>query len=246
MLYTGLFVSVSRWHSRAQHSRRHTAHASRPPFPPFRTPLPTHTACHVFMDTQTYEKQHCLDVAPSRGVLLWLAVRSERRSCLLEGARGLLEVVVALLVGAAGTETRAEEDGPGAALEEEDREDDAEAEAEGGLDDEVGEAVVPLGSSGVSRRPMTFFPPHRCIIAAGWGCCAATERSRVVILTFSLRSDSLTGREMALGCCWRVTAESAMANVCVLRGFTSVRNGVVVDCGCSGVRLLTFGGAIGS
>lgn len=62
----------------------------------------------------------------------------------LEVARGLLEADVALLVGAAGAETDTDEGGPRAALEEEDGEDDAEAEAEGGLDEHVGEAAVPL------------------------------------------------------------------------------------------------------
>ena len=44
----------------------------------------------------------------------------------------------------AGTETGADEGGPRAALEKEDGEDDAEADAEGGLDEEVREAAVPL------------------------------------------------------------------------------------------------------
>lgn len=66
-------------------------------------------------------------------------------SCLLPDlACGLLQAVVALLVCPARTETRADDGGPRPALEQEDREDDAEAEAEGGLDQEVGEAAVPL------------------------------------------------------------------------------------------------------
>lgn len=57
---------------------------------------------------------------------------------------GLLQAGVALLVRAAGTETDADEGGPRPPLEDEDGEDDTEAEAEGGLDEEVGEAAVPL------------------------------------------------------------------------------------------------------
>jgi hypothetical protein len=55
-----------------------------------------------------------------------------------------LQAVVALLVGAPRAEADADQGGPGAALEEQDGEDHAEAQAEGGLDDEVGEAAVPL------------------------------------------------------------------------------------------------------
>lgn len=57
---------------------------------------------------------------------------------------GLLQGGVALLIRAAGTETDADEGGPRPPLEDEDGEDDTEAEAEGGLDEEVGEAAVPL------------------------------------------------------------------------------------------------------
>lgn len=66
-------------------------------------------------------------------------------SCLdLEIAGCPLEVGVALLVGAAGAEAYAGKGGPGSALEQDDGEDDAEAQAEGGLDEEVREAAVPL------------------------------------------------------------------------------------------------------
>lgn len=66
-------------------------------------------------------------------------------SCLLPDlACGLLQAVVALLVRPAGAEARTHDGRPRPALEQQDREDDAEAEAEGGLDQEVGEAAVPL------------------------------------------------------------------------------------------------------
>lgn len=69
------------------------------------------------------------------------------RSCrlLLQIPRSLLEAEVALLIGPAGTETDADERGPCSSLEQEDGEDDAETEAEGRLDEEVGKAAVPLG-----------------------------------------------------------------------------------------------------
>jgi len=57
---------------------------------------------------------------------------------------GLLEAGVALLVCAAGAEADTDESGPCPPLEEEDGEDDAEAETEGGLDEEVREAAIPL------------------------------------------------------------------------------------------------------
>ena len=64
---------------------------------------------------------------------------------LLELSSGLLQAVVAFLIGAAGTETDADQGRPGTALEEQNGEDDTEAEAEGRLDDQVGQAAVPLG-----------------------------------------------------------------------------------------------------
>jgi hypothetical protein len=63
----------------------------------------------------------------------------KRRSLALTNEAG-----VALLVCAAGTEACADEGGPGATLEQEDGEDDAEGQAEGGADQEGGEAAVPL------------------------------------------------------------------------------------------------------
>lgn len=54
------------------------------------------------------------------------------------------ETRVALLIRATSTETGTDESRPCAALEEKDREDDAEGEAEGGADEEGGEAAVPL------------------------------------------------------------------------------------------------------
>ena len=54
------------------------------------------------------------------------------------------ETRVALLICATGTETGADESRPCAALEEEDGEDNAEGEAEGGADEKGGEAAVPL------------------------------------------------------------------------------------------------------
>jgi hypothetical protein len=66
-------------------------------------------------------------------------------SCLLlDVPRRSLEAGVALLVRPPRTEPGTDEGGERPPLEEQDGEDDAEAEAEGGLDDQVGEAAVPL------------------------------------------------------------------------------------------------------
>lgn len=54
------------------------------------------------------------------------------------------ETRVALLIRATSTETCTDESRPCAALEEEDGEYDTEGEAEGGADEEGGEAAVPL------------------------------------------------------------------------------------------------------
>jgi hypothetical protein len=59
-------------------------------------------------------------------------------------ARGLLQAVIAFLVGAAGTEADTNKGRPRAAAEEQHREDNTEAEAERGLDEGVGQAAVPL------------------------------------------------------------------------------------------------------
>jgi hypothetical protein len=55
-----------------------------------------------------------------------------------------LEAGVTLLVRPPRTEPGTDERGERPPLEEQDGEDDAKAEAEGGLDDQVGEAAVPL------------------------------------------------------------------------------------------------------
>jgi hypothetical protein len=76
---------------------------------------------------------------------------------LLEVPGSLLQARVALFVGAAGTEADSDKGRPCAALEQENGEDDAETEAEGGLDEEVGQAAIPLeetisfSNNGVSR-----------------------------------------------------------------------------------------------
>ena len=56
----------------------------------------------------------------------------------------LLQVEVALLICTAGAKAYAGECRPGPALEQDDGEDDAEAETESGLDEEVREAAIPL------------------------------------------------------------------------------------------------------
>lgn len=56
----------------------------------------------------------------------------------------MLQVEIALLICASSTEASADEGGPCSAAEQDNREDDAEAEADGGLDEEVGEAAIPL------------------------------------------------------------------------------------------------------
>ena len=68
----------------------------------------------------------------------------DRSRLLLQVLGGLLQAPVALLVRPASTETGAEEGGPCPPLEEENGEDDAETETEGGFYDEVREAAVPL------------------------------------------------------------------------------------------------------
>lgn len=107
---------------------------------------------------------------------------------LLQVSRSLLEAKVALLVSPPSTETDTNERRPCPSLEQEDGENDAETEAEGGLDEEVREAAIPLQISLVSTILQGF---------ASWGI---EELQRLVDWhTFSLRRASLTGREMALG-----------------------------------------------
>lgn len=62
----------------------------------------------------------------------------------LEVPGSLLEVPVAFLIRPTGTEAGTDEGGPRAALKKEDGEDNAESDAEGGLDKKVGDASVPL------------------------------------------------------------------------------------------------------
>lgn len=63
---------------------------------------------------------------------------------LLQVSSGLLQVEVALLVGSSGTKASAEVRGPSSSLKQKDGKDDAESETEGGLDEEVGKAAIPL------------------------------------------------------------------------------------------------------
>jgi hypothetical protein len=63
---------------------------------------------------------------------------------LLKFSRSLLQAEVALLIGTASTEADTNECGPCSSLEQKDGEDDTETETEGGLDEEVGEAAIPL------------------------------------------------------------------------------------------------------
>lgn len=70
--------------------------------------------------------------------------RFEKLRLLLQVSRRLLQVDIAFLVRATGSKTSSDEGRPRPALEEKDREDDAETEAEGGLDEEVREAAIPL------------------------------------------------------------------------------------------------------
>jgi hypothetical protein len=57
---------------------------------------------------------------------------------------GSLEFPITLSVAPSGAKSEAEDGGPGTALEQKDREDDSEPGTEGGLDDKVGETLVPL------------------------------------------------------------------------------------------------------
>lgn len=111
---------------------------------------------------------------------------------LLQVSCSLLEAEVALLVGTAGTETNTDERGPCSSLEQKDGKDNTETEAEGRLDEEVREAAIPLAVVLAIIR----FIQYKCLFSEG-------------AFTFSLRSDSLSGREMALGA-GRVMVVSAM------------------------------------
>ncbi len=70
---------------------------------------------------------------------------SHRLCTLLQVASRLLQVEIALLICASGSEACADESGPSSAAEQDNREDDTEAETDGGLDEEVGKAAIPLG-----------------------------------------------------------------------------------------------------
>lgn len=79
---------------------------------------------------------------------MFCIVFRSRHLCLLpQIPSGLLEVEVALLVCPSGTKAGTDEGRPRSALEQQDGEDDAEAEAEGGFDDEVRQAAIPLRNS---------------------------------------------------------------------------------------------------
>jgi len=65
-------------------------------------------------------------------------------ACLFQGK-------VTLLIGPSGTEPNTDKGGPRAAFEHENGEDDAEAEAEGGLDEEIRETTIPLFETAVRR-----------------------------------------------------------------------------------------------
>lgn len=133
----------------------------------------------------------------------------------------MLQAEVALLVRSAGTESDADEGGPRSPLEQEDGEDDTESETEGRLDEEVGEAAVPLKSrESVSNRHPRHGAPTECHA------------------TFSLSSASLTGREMALG--GGVAAVSDMAGVCCVE-----RISVGLYLGGQGIQATHWCGRIG-
>lgn len=135
----------------------------------------------------------------------WLRLR-------LDVPRRLLQAVVALLVRPPGAESDTDKCGPRPPLEEQDREDDAEAEAEGGLDDQVGQAAVPL------LRRMWSAP---CAEGRVGGVCVCVCQAPGM-LTFSFRSASLTGRDTAREGAAGVVVVSAMAAQTRKRGI--VRN----------------------
>ena len=77
---------------------------------------------------------------PQLVVLLW----PHDSEAVLWRCGGPLERVVTLFPGPSGTESETNKGRPCASLEEEDREDDPEAEAEAGADHHRGETAVPL------------------------------------------------------------------------------------------------------
>jgi hypothetical protein len=76
---------------------------------------------------------------------------------------------IALLPSSSGTETEANEGGPCASLEQEDREHDAEGEAETGADEHRGKAAIPLIShiSAIALFYGVLFLIHRKV-EGGW------------------------------------------------------------------------------
>ena len=100
-----------------------------------------------------------------------------RLCALLQVTSRLLQVEIALLICSSGSEACADESRPCSAAEQDNREDDTETETDGRLDEEVGQAAIPLDK----------------LLAPGLSVSTLCEW-----LTFSLRRVSLTGREMAL------------------------------------------------
>jgi hypothetical protein len=66
---------------------------------------------------------------------------------LLKVARRQPQVEIALFIGTSSTEASANEGGPSPSPEQEDGEDNTEAQAESGLDEEIGQATIPLNGS---------------------------------------------------------------------------------------------------
>jgi hypothetical protein len=78
---------------------------------------------------------------------------------LLKVACGEFQVDVALLVGSSGTKASANVRGPSSSSEEKDGEDDAETETEGRLDEEIGQAAIPLkGNVRTNIHILTLLP----------------------------------------------------------------------------------------
>ena len=118
------------------------------------------------------------------------------------------EAVVALLVGASGSETSADDSWPRAALEEKDGGDDTEREAEGRADEEGGETAVPLQKQNIISAIVHNNPSNAVTLAIHSPpntigvSCNAREQYKLHGLwvrragqgrTFSLSRASLTG-----------------------------------------------------
>ena len=67
-----------------------------------------------------------------------------RLCALLQVTSRLLQVEIALLICSSGSEACADESRPCSAAEQDNREDDTETETDGRLDEEVGQAAIPL------------------------------------------------------------------------------------------------------